>query len=163
MFHKSKRLISAIIALVLLTGCGVDLPNQISDKTLNDNSISLKTPENWVYSSDGDIMIYSETEEKLQNDDWCMMLSANLISTVGEKANVTDIAQKIIMDDFQQHLVHGEKLSSDCYWVKIETAELSYFIVTDQKTGIYIYGRTFNERVDEETSKAIAKSINIGA
>lgn len=165
MFHKSKRIIAAVMALTLMLmfcGCGIELEQHVSTLTINNKEIDLDIPSDWIYSSDGDMMFFAKSKEQLENDDWIMMLSANLISTVGDDLSALGIAQKIIVDGFSGKDVTTEKVNGDCVWVSINAAELSYFIVKDEDSGIYYYGRVYNAEVDEETGKAIADSIKIG-
>ncbi len=163
MFHKSKRIIAVVVCIIMLAGCSsVELDQHVTLDTVNNNKAELDIPADWVYSSDGDIAFFALSQEKLGQDDWVMMLSANLISTVGKDASVVEITEKVILSGFEGKKYTTEKLNSDCIFVKVDASELSYFIVADEDTGIYFYGRTYNADVDEDTGKAIADSISIG-
>ncbi|MBQ8533841.1 MAG: hypothetical protein IJ462_03310 [Clostridia bacterium] len=163
MFHKSRIFLAVLLCLVMLTGCSsVELEQHITLDTVNNNKAELDIPKEWVYSSDGDIALFALTDDKLSNDDWVMMLTANLISTVGEDATAVEIATKVITSGFEGRKYTTESLGGDCIFVKVDASELNYFIVSDDDAGIYLYGRIYNAEVDEETAKAIAESIQIG-
>lgn len=151
-----------MLALSMLLGCSqTNLKQQITEETANNCSITVLAPEEWVYTSDGDLLIFASSNEEIENDEWYMMLSVSMISTVGDGASLDEITRSAVSKADGSPGVNYDKLSDDVMWVSVTGDELSYFIVKDDKTGLYVYGRTYNAAVDEATSRKIAKKIKL--